>query len=59
LTAQHHNANGAMLATIVPASDPFQAGLSVLVSGWLNSTAAGSGVVVRSITIIRHPVQIN
>lgn len=59
LAAQHHNANGATLSSIVPASDPFQAGLSLLVSGWLNSTAAGANVVVRNLTIIRHPAQVN
>ncbi len=59
LSTQHFNANGAMLTSIAPASDPFQAGLSLAVSAWLNSTAAGANVVVRNLTIIRHPAQVN
>lgn len=59
LSTQHFNASGATITRMVPASDPFQAGLSVLVSGWLNATVSGANVVVRNITIIRHPAQVN
>jgi hypothetical protein len=59
LSTQHFNGTGATLTSIVPASDPYQAGLSLLVSGWLNSTGAGANVVVRNLTVIRHPAQGN
>jgi hypothetical protein len=59
LSTQHFNGTGATLTSIVPASDPYQAGLSVLVSGWLNAPTGGANVVVRNLTIIRHPAQGN
>jgi len=59
LSTQHFNGTGATLTSIVPASDPYQAGLSLLVSGWLNSIGAGANVVVRNLTVIRHPAQVN
>ena len=59
LAAQHFNGAGAMLIGILPASDPFQVGLAVVVSGWVNTMSTGSSVAVRNLTVIRHPAQVN
>lgn len=59
LSTQHFNSTGATITSVAPASDPFQAGLSLVVSGWLNAPAAGASAVVRNITVIRHPAQVN
>lgn len=59
LSAQHFNSTGATLSTIVPASDPYQAGLALSITGWLGNPSAGSSVVVRNITVIRYPAQVN
>jgi hypothetical protein len=59
LAAQHFNGAGAMLIGVLPASDPFQAGLVVVVSGWVNTISTGSSVAVRNLTVIRHPAQVN
>jgi hypothetical protein len=59
LATQHFNGAGAMLIGVLPASDPFQAGLAVVVSGWVNSISTGSSVAVRNLTVIRHPAQVN
>jgi hypothetical protein len=48
-----------MLSGVVSASDPFQAGVQLVVAGWLNSPAAGAAVAVRSLTVIRYPAQGN
>ncbi len=59
LAAQHYSTGGAMLSGVVSASDPFQAGVQLVVAGWLNSPAAGAAVAVRSLTVIRYPAQGN
>ncbi len=59
LSAQHFNGSGATLTSLVSASDPYQAGLAITVSGQINQTGPGSGVVVRNLTVIRYPAQNN
>lgn len=59
LASQHYSSGGATLTGIVSASDPFQAGLQLVVAGWLNASGSGTGVVVRNLTVIRYPAQGN
>jgi len=59
LSAQHFNGTGATLTSLVSASDPYQAGLAIAVSGSVSQTAAGASVVVRNLTVIRYPAQNN
>ena len=59
LSAQHFNATGATLTSLVAATDPYQAGLSITVAGSVSQTGAGASVIVRNLTVIRYPVQNN
>ncbi len=59
LSSQHFNATGATLTNLVSATDPYQAGLSISVSGSVGQTGAGSSVTVRNLTVIRYPAQNN
>ena len=59
LSSQHFNATGATLTNLASATDPYQAGLSIAVSGSIGQAGAGSNVIVRNLTVIRYPAQNN